>query len=51
MTQTLLSQEWVCVFCNAEYDSCPYVCCNEYKGLMTCEDAIAAYPDLYAWEV
>lgn len=53
MTQTLLNEEWVCVFCNAEFDNRPMFCgeCNEYKGIMNSDDAIITYPEIFAWKV
>lgn len=47
MTKTELSLDYVCVFCDSEYYSNPLVCCDEYKGIMTSEDAAAYYPELY----
>lgn len=47
--KTILSPDtaYVCVFCDAEYDSNPYICCDDYKGITTVQDAIEYYPDLY----
>ena len=36
---------FVCVFCERTFNMAPHSCpnCNDYKGLMTIEDAVAEY--------
>ena len=43
---------FVCVFCERTFNLAPHSCpnCNDYKGLMTIEEADAvkkSYPDFY----
>lgn len=47
--KTILSPDtvYVCVFCNAEYESNVYLCCDDYKGITALEDVVSYYPDLY----
>ena len=36
---------FVCVFCERTFNLAPHSCpsCNDYKGLMTVQDAVAEY--------